>query len=79
MPPFAQFFKRTIPRALLLATVFLPSRHALAEPAAIQPGERWLDDRGKTIQAHGGGVTQVGDTYYWFGEDRSPDGPPGKR
>ncbi len=38
--------------------------------ALIQPGETWPDNRGKHIQAHGGGVIQVGDTWYWFGEDR---------
>jgi hypothetical protein len=36
----------------------------------IQPGERWADNRGKHIQAHGGGVIKVDDTWYWFGEDR---------
>jgi len=36
----------------------------------IKPGEIWPDDRGNHVQAHGGGITKVGDTYYWFGEDR---------
>jgi hypothetical protein len=39
----------------------------------IQPGEVWPDDRGKHIQAHGGGIIKIGKTYYWFGEDRSQD------
>jgi hypothetical protein len=43
---------------------------ASAAPAMIHPGEIWPDDRGKHIQAHGGGVIKYGDTYYWFGEDR---------
>ena len=34
------------------------------------PGALWPDDRGQHVQAHGGGITKVGDTYYWFGEDR---------
>lgn len=38
--------------------------------SVIHPGERWPDNRGKHIQAHGGGITQVGDTWYWFGEDK---------
>lgn len=50
---------------------------AAANPGTIRPGEVWLDDRGKPIQAHGGGITKVNDTYYWFGEDRSADNPPG--
>ena len=38
-----------------------------------KPGDLWPDDQGKHIQAHGGGVIQLGDTYYWFGEDRAPE------
>lgn len=37
----------------------------------IKPGEVWPDDRGQHIQAHGGGILKMGNTYYWFGEDRS--------
>jgi hypothetical protein len=47
-----------------------------AGPQLIEPGKIWPDDRGKHIQAHGGGIIKVGDTYYWFGEDRSEDNPP---
>jgi hypothetical protein len=39
----------------------------------IQPGAVWPDNRGQHIQAHGGGVIKLDDTYYWFGEDRSRD------
>ena len=42
----------------------------LKPSSVIQPGEPWADNRGKHIQAHGGGVIKVGDTWYWFGEDR---------
>jgi hypothetical protein len=45
----------------------------------IRPGEVWLDDRGKPIQAHGGGILKVGKTYFWFGEDRSPENRPDTR
>ena len=41
--------------AALLASYLAPAA-ALADPAAIQPGEVWPDDRGQHIQAHGGGV-----------------------
>jgi len=41
----------------------------------IQPGSVWPDDRAQHIQAHGGGITRIGDTFYWYGEDRSPDNP----
>ena len=36
-----------------------------------KPGELWLDNHGEHIQAHGGGIIRVGDTFYWFGEDRA--------
>ncbi|HWK05039.1 MAG TPA: family 43 glycosylhydrolase [Puia sp.] len=45
----------------------------------IKPGELWPDDRGQHIQAHGGGIIKVAETYYWFGEDRSKDNDPEKR
>lgn len=37
-------------------------------------GVQWADTTGDPIQAHGGGVLKVGDDYYWFGENRNPDG-----
>ncbi|HWX19915.1 MAG TPA: family 43 glycosylhydrolase [Candidatus Binatia bacterium] len=37
----------------------------------INPGAVWPDNRGQHIQAHGGGILKLGDTYYWFGEDRT--------
>ena len=42
-----------------------------AELPIIQPGAVWPDDRGQHVQAHGGGILKLGDTYFWFGEDRS--------
>ena len=48
-------------------------------PQFIIPGEIWPDDRGRHIQAHGGGIIKFGDTYYWYGEDYSADNPPGIR
>jgi hypothetical protein len=43
---------------------------AASPPDQIKPGALWLDDRGQQIQAHGVGILKMGDTYYWFGEDR---------
>ena len=37
-------------------------------------GLQWADTSGNPIQAHGGGVIKVGEDYYWFGENRNPDG-----
>ncbi len=38
---------------------------------AIVPADNWMDTNGKSIQAHGAGIIQVGRTYYWFGENRA--------
>lgn len=35
------------------------------------PGTVWNDTDGDFIQAHGGGIMKVGDTYYWYGEDKT--------
>ncbi|KAF2440958.1 carbohydrate-binding module family 35 protein [Karstenula rhodostoma CBS 690.94] len=38
----------------------------------IVPGATWTaTNTGKHIQAHGGGIIQVGSTYYWVGEDKT--------
>jgi len=55
------------------------SSSTLAQTLTIHPGLIWPDDRGKHIQAHGGGIIQIGDTWYWVGEDRSSDNDPEKR
>ena len=34
------------------------------------PGKVWKDTKGNRIQAHGGSVIAVGDTYYWYGENK---------
>jgi len=34
------------------------------------PGALWLDTEGHHINAHGGGIVLVKDTYYWYGEKR---------
>jgi hypothetical protein len=57
--------------ALLLSAILCSITAASAAPQLIRPGEIWPDDRGQHVQAHGGGILKMGDTYYWFGEDRS--------
>lgn len=37
----------------------------------IKPGELWPDKDGNHIQAHGGGVIKIKNTYFWYGEQRS--------
>ena len=67
-------------RTSLLATILclfsLPTSFAAT---LIKPGAVWLDNRGKQIQAHGGGILKVGGTFYWFGEDRTQGLDPTKR
>lgn len=53
------------------AVFFLSAALACAAPQTIRPGQVWPDNRGQHVQAHGGGIIKRGDTYYWFGEDRS--------
>ena len=45
----------------------------------IRPGLIWPDDRGRHIQAHGGGIIRHAGAWYWFGEDRSRDNDPARR
>ncbi|XHR95519.1 hypothetical protein ACFJIV_02080 [Mucilaginibacter sp. UC70_90] len=37
----------------------------------INPGEVWPDNRGEHIQAHGGGIIKIKNTYYWYGEEKA--------
>ena len=59
--------------ALVAAEPTVATRHW------VEPGDAWPDDRGQHVQAHGGGVIRVGDTFYWFGEDRGRSNRPGRK
>jgi hypothetical protein len=64
---------KTFPRflnCLALIAAFISRTALAASPAEIKPTDVWLDDRGQQIQAHGGGILKLDNTYYWFGEDR---------
>jgi len=66
------FLTRALPSALALSVCLLSNSSMAADgPQTIRPGEVWPDNRGQHIQAHGGGILKRGDTYYWFGEDRT--------
>jgi hypothetical protein len=64
---------------VLLALSAGTSLAAQKKDDIVRPGERWLDNRGQEIQAHGGGIIRLKHTYYWFGEDRSKSNDPDKR
>lgn len=38
--------------------------------SSFHPGKSWYDTDGNKIQAHGGGILKVDDTYYWYGEHK---------
>jgi Ricin-type beta-trefoil lectin domain/Glycosyl hydrolases family 43 len=59
--------------ALLLIPFILALfvRPAYAATVTITPGTVWNDTSGHSIQAHGEGITKVGSTYYWLGEDKT--------
>lgn len=50
-----------------------PSAAPKAKYALYRPGEPWLDTEGNVINAHGGGILRVGNTYYWYGEKRAQE------
>ncbi len=74
---------RTLLRLFII--IFVVTAFPLITPLAaqkralVQPGAPWLDNRGKEIQAHGGGIIRLKKTYFWFGEDRTPSNDPAKR
>jgi hypothetical protein len=45
----------------------------------VRPGEVWLDDQGRAIEAHGGAVVRHGPTFYWFGENHADGWAPATR
>ena len=42
---------------------------------AFTPGQVWLDTGGNRIQAHGGSIIYLGDTFYWYGENKEKSLP----
>jgi hypothetical protein len=64
--------------SLLLAPLLAPVLAALpayAAPVTVTPGTVWNDSSGNPIEAHGEGITKVGGTYYWLGEDKTNGSP----
>ncbi len=47
---------------------------ASAASANVVNGIQFKDTDGNVVHAHGGGMIKVDGYYYWFGENRSPNG-----
>ncbi len=62
-------------RFVLPLIILLYAVCALAVVSSIVPGDLWYDTSNNLIEAHGGGILKVGNTYYWYGEDRSNGSP----
>jgi hypothetical protein len=43
--------------------------------SSIRPAQVWLDTNGNRIQAHGGSIITIGDTFYWYGENKEKSLP----
>ena len=71
--------RRLIVLIISLHTIGNPTAVCRGQNNVIRPGEVWMDDRGLPIEAHGGGIIKLKDTYFWFGEDRTPSNDPDKR
>jgi hypothetical protein len=69
--PVGNSLRICVAGTLLPVMLCLITATATATPQTIKPGEIWPDDRGRHVQAHGGGILKFGDTWYWFGEDRT--------
>ncbi len=55
----------------LLGILLVLSVTAFSQTKVIAPGAVWPDDKGNHIQAHGGGIIKIKNTYYWYGEERA--------
>lgn len=58
---------------LVLFLVTLCTAVSAQKQKDIRPGAVWPDGDGNHIQAHGGGITKIKNTYYWYGESRAKD------
>jgi hypothetical protein len=61
--------------AMLATTLAAPALFhkritASAPLRSFKPGDVWLDTSGKPIQVRGSSIIQVGDTFYWYGENK---------
>lgn len=74
---FAIIKRPNISFLLILITGMLSALFSYGQKKGIiNPGAPWFDNRGERIQAHGGGIIKIKNTYYWFGEYRGQDAEP---
>ncbi|QKZ13509.1 glycoside hydrolase family 43 protein [Spirosoma sp. KUDC1026] len=53
-----------------LGSLTVQAQSTTGKQTKFTPGERWYDQNGALINAHGGGLLYQNETYYWFGEKR---------
>ena len=58
-------------RYLFYSSLLFLSYTLIAQNQYFQPGKDWLDTEGKLIEAHATGILKQGDTYFWYGENKS--------
>jgi len=58
-------------KSRLLVVLLVISLTGFAQNKGIDPGAVWPDDKSNHIQAHGGGIIKIKNTYYWYGEERA--------
>ena len=51
-----------------ILTALLAAPGVLGATSWIVPGTAWYDTAGNKIDAHGGGIVQRGNTFYWLGQ-----------
>lgn len=57
---------------IIILTCFSLACSSATTLNSFKPGVLWLDTNGNPINAHGGGIIFVNDTYYWYGEHKLP-------
>ncbi len=63
-----KLFKKLFTLVFILASL---ATNAQSNNPSFKPGKQWLDTEGMPIEAHGGGILLVSDTYYWYGENHA--------
>jgi Glycosyl hydrolases family 43 len=74
-----EIWRKVIKSVRAVALIPFAATLLCAQAPVIRPGAVWLDDRGRQIQAHGGGMIRWKGLFYWFGEDRTQGNDPERR